>query len=260
VSKSPSVFGSWNIPPVHEYDRAPEPSHAASTSYESLFIASMEPVLIVDSATETIVEANPAAALAMRTTRGALIGTSFLRAFDQGSRRTLRNRLAISRVTGSTKPINLRTADGAIRLRVTLSLFHSAPDSYLLIRLCTGQVARSGVPSAVFDAIDRGTDGFLITDGAFRIEYANRAFLELIDLEPRSGVQGEPLRRWLRLSEADFLRLRRQLLLRHAASLLTTQLRADPSRARPVEVCAIAVPDGEHSCWGFGIRALSRLN
>ncbi len=229
-------------------------------SYENLFTASVEPVLIVDAATENIVEANPAAALAMRTTRGALIGTRFLWAFDQGSRRTLRNRLAISRVTGSTKPINLRTADGAIPLRVTLSWFHSAPDSYLLIRLCRVKGDRHGVPSVVFDAIDGGPDGFLIADGALRIEYANRAFLELIELESRSDVQGESLLRWLRLSEADCQRLHRQLLLRQAASLLSTQLRGGSCRARPVEVCAIAVPDGPQSCWGFGIRELFPVN
>jgi PAS domain-containing protein len=229
-------------------------------SYESLFLASAEPVLIADAATGNIVEANAAAARVLRATRGALIGTQLLGAFDQGSRRTLKNRLAISRATGSTKPINLRTADGALPLRVTLSLFHAAPGSYFLMRLNAGQGHRSTLPSAVFDAIDGGADGFLITDGAFRIEYANGSFLALIDLNSQADVIGESLARWLRLSEADFLRLRRQLVLRHAASLLCTHVRSDSLRPRRVEVCAIAVPDGAHSCWGFGIRELARLN
>jgi len=260
VSKTPSVFGFWNIPPPLEYDRAAEPSPGPAPSYESLFMASAEPVLIVDAATENIVEANSAAATVLRTTQAALIGARFLGAFDQGSRRALKNRLAISRATGGIKPINLRTANGAIPLRVTLSLFHAAPDSYFLVRLKVGQGDRSAIPSAVFDAIDGGADGFLITDGAFRIEYANQSFLALIALKSQSDVIGESLGRWLRLSDADFLRLNRQLLLRHAASLLCTHVRSDPFRPRRVEVCAIAVPDGANSCWGFGIRELARLN
>lgn len=51
-----------------------------------------------------------------------------------------------------------------------------------------------------------------------------------------------------------------QMLRRQATTLMTARLRSEQNLLREVEVCAVAVPDGQSTCWGFTVRELPRLN
>jgi PAS domain-containing protein len=237
-----------------------------SFSSESLFAASLEPVLILDSATEAIVEANPAAAQLLGVDRSALVGIPFLRIFDSVSSLSVQTSLAAVRsALGGADSVQVCTQDGGTPLSVTVSLFRASPRTFLLVRLAAAGDGglgdfRAGAPSAVFHAIEATSVAFLVTDSGFFLEYANRAFIDLVGLASQADVRSKSLARWLKFTAADLERLREQVSHRQAATLFCTGLETEHQPSRMVEVCAVVVPNGQDTCWGFTVRELPRLN
>lgn len=232
---------------------------------DRLFAAATEPVLIVDAATLKIVEANPPAAIVLCSNRADLIGTPLLSVFEDESADLIEAGLAVTRTVGSAQAAALRARHGGPDLGARLSMFRAPPESYVLVRLSTnGAGAAQGgdrvhADTVAFEEIDGASGGFLMTDADYRIDYANRVFIEMVERRTTAAVCGSSLLRWLALTAADLSRFRLQLARRQAVSLLTTQLCA-LRYPRRVEVCAVAVPDGVDTCWGFSVCELPRIN
>jgi PAS domain-containing protein len=247
-------------PPGTEHNSA-ELDLPALLPSDWLFNASNEPVLIVRAASGDIVQANPAAASLFGRVCTELAGTKFLSAFDKSSSAEIRRCLALAQNSGSAQTAALRTLNGS-SVRALLSLVRSPAESYMLIRL-----DHNGAPpvgdhgrSVVLAAIECAPVGFVLTESGFHIDYANRAFAEMVELKSAAEVHGSSLLRWLRLTDEDLARLSTQLSQREAATLLTTQLCPAINSPRRVEICAIPVPDAGNRCWGFTVRDLPRLN
>jgi PAS domain-containing protein len=237
----------------------------AELPMDQLFAAAAEPVLIVEAATESIVEANPAAAGLLRSTRPALVGARLTDALVASGAESLGDSLSRVCRHGSLSPLSVRTRDGGAELTASLSLFRTAAEPYVLVRLTAPPSAllyrpRARGRSKVFDAIESASVGFLMTDSNFKVEYANPAFVEMIEASSVDEVLGKALVHWLELSAADLARLSEQMRRREAVTVLTTRLRSDEERSCDVELSAVAVPDEENACWGFTIRERAILN
>ncbi len=241
-----------------------ETSSSTPLPCAQLFSASSEAVMILDAASDKILQANPSAAALLRTTRTALIGTRFLSAFESSSSAEIDRHTRLARTSGSSDVMAVRARGGRIELRARISLVRAASQSYFLVRLepavCEALTMSAGPGSAVLEVIDGAPVGFLITEAGFHVDYANRAFIEMAGVNSEAEVRGSPLTRWLRLSEADLGQLAQQLSAREATSRVTTQLCSAGNRSRRVELCAIPVADGEHTWWGFTVSELPRLN
>jgi len=254
-----------------------------------LFAAARQAVMIVELASDSIVEANPAAAALLDSERTQLLGTSFLGAFVADSTPALQQLIESVRLHGHGKPVVARTrgprAASAIRLArwarggrdiaVTLSMVSADSDAFLLVRLVPAtRAAADGsdagdhdasddgearVPSLVLDAIEKSPEGFVVTDPAFRLSYANPAFIRMAGLDSLAQLQGKSLTLWLELSQSDLTRLQQQMARREAVTVWNTTLRRSSlstrQAIRKVEVTAIAVPDGRERSWGFRISA-----
>jgi PAS domain S-box-containing protein len=254
-----------------------------------LFAAARQAVMIVELASDSIVEANPAAAALLDSERTQLLGTSFLGAFVADSTPALQQLIESVRLHGHGKPVVARTrgprAASAIRLArwarggrdiaVTLSMVSADSDAFLLVRLVPAtRAAADGsddgdhdasddgearVPSLVLDAIEKSPEGFVVTDPAFRLSYANPAFIRMAGLDSLAQLQGKSLTLWLELSQSDLTRLQQQMARREAVTVWNTTLRRSSlstrQAIRKVEVTAIAVPDGRERSWGFRINA-----
>jgi len=247
-------------------DEVPEPEPLAD---RCLFAAASEPVLILSASSGVIVDANPAAAARLRTTRSALIGEPVLEAFDAASGRTLARALARIRIENSPRTILAGTRDGGAELRLHLSLTRTARHAYTLIRLGDGSASpgahpADGVASTVLDLIGEMADGFAVTDLGLRVRYANRAFAQLAGLSMPEALIGHSLTRWLELSQADLAGLEAQRGRREAVRELHSTVRGTTTGARgpttgalrPVDIWAVSVPEGEHACWGFRVRPI----
>ena len=239
---------------------------SAELPYGWLFAAASESVLIVDAPSGTIVAVNPAAAALLQSTRYALVGTALIEAVDASSKRLLGESLACATRVGRATPVVIRALEGGPNLSATVSSFRRPPESYCLVRLAakprTGsEGVRHERASPVMDAIERAPVGFLIADSDLRVEYANRAFIEMIEVASLEELRSKSLQRWLEFTTSDSARLHAQMSEREAVTVLDTRLRSERGATREVEVRAIAVPDDHQSaCWGFSVYARMPLN
>ncbi len=244
---------------------ASAPVSGSDLSFDALFAAANEPVLILDAGSGRIVDANPAVAQLLRADRATLLGTLFIDALEQSSVEAVQRSFALARAEGRAGAISIRTRQGASTLGLETALFHVAPDSFLLLRLArpvgaSSRAARRGADSLVLKALERSSVGFLITDAQLRIEYVNRACVQMLGLLSADQICGRPLAAWLSLGDADLARLQGPLAERHAATVLRTSLYDAGSGARYVEVHAVAVPAGKSTRWGITLRERPRLN
>jgi PAS domain-containing protein len=258
------------------------PATAAAAGFPDawLFAAATQPVLIVEPASDRIVEANPAAAALLGSERASLLAGSFLGVFAADSTPALLQLIATARLSGHGKRIIVRTrgasAGDAARggrgtrasragrdIGVTLSTVLAGTESYLLVRLLPSAHDAADdidgeVASLVLDAIEQAHAGFVVTDPDLRLSYANRAFIDMVGVGSPEPLRGKSLATWLDLSQEDLTRLHDQMARRDAVTVWKTMLRRSSLSAREVEVSAIAVPDGAERCWGFRITPTAR--
>lgn len=234
----------------------PDSSHDLPVA--ALFADAGIPTLVVNLASGRIVEANRAAAELLCARRADLLGVSWLAAFSLASAQSLADSCAVALESASAPPIEVDSAKGRAGLTAGVSMFRVAAESYLLIHLAAGMVAESNDcrSSAVFDALGRTHDCLVVTDGGLRIEYANRAFLELVRVDTHEQIQGRPLAQWIELTEVDLAQLGDGMAQRQAATMFSTNVYVGPMTARRAEVTAIAVPDDREPRWGFAIRVV----
>ena len=226
-----------------------------------LFSVAVEAVIIVETSTQRIVQANPAAAELLQSSSRALLGTPF----GPNIRRAgsvVEHSIKAAQGAAAVEEVSCRASGGGPELRAKLSMFRADAESYLLVRLASkaGEVLQSGSQSPAFEAIEGASVGFLLTDSGLRIEYANQAFIDLVGLPPPAEIRGKSLLQWLQLTTGDLAVLRNQMLQREATSVMTARLGTEKAVPLEVEVCAVAVPDGQNTCWGFTIRELPSLN
>jgi PAS domain-containing protein len=236
---------------------APFVAERAELSYEWLFDAAAEAVLVIEEASGTVIEANLAAARLLHAERAALIGRSLLNLFHTSCAMALKESLAQARGGSGGSARGMCIPDRRGKLNLTMSIFHAAVDaSYMLLRLAAddGSALAIAPESAVFDAIEGAVSGFLVTDSELRVQYANPAFAQMIDVDSPEELEGESIARWLELSEDDRLRLRAQMAQNEAVTEWVTRLHSPRQPLRQVEVRAVAVPSDTAPCWGFTVR------
>jgi len=235
----------------------------AETRHRLLFQVSAEAVIIVDAGNSKVVEANPAAMQLLGDAGRRLVGRPLREAFDTGSRRTLEGLFSKLDAAGHADDYPLRPlADSARPLRMSGSLFREGRASYYLVRLLPADrdadtLAVQKKKSRVFELVESSPDGFVVTDMKGRIAYANRAFLDLVQLASEEQVLNEPLDRWLGRPGVDFSLLANQLREHNNLKLFATALRGEYGSAADVEICAVAVPEGGEPYCGFSIRDVS---
>jgi transcriptional regulator PpsR len=232
----------------------------AETRHRLLFQVSSEAVLVIDAATRKVVEANPAATQLLAEGGRPLLGRNLSESFDAQGRRLVDAMLARVISVGHADEYPVRAAgEGARDFRVAASLFREGRSAFFLVRLAPGQLDLDAGPghrrrSRVLDLVEHSPDGFVVTDAEGRIQLANRAFLDAVELATEEQVRNELLDRWLGRPGVDFALLTSQLREHNTLRLFATSLRGEYGASTDVEICAVSVPDGEDTCFGFTIR------
>jgi PAS domain-containing protein len=237
--------------------RATQFVEQAEQSADWLLSVAAEAVLLVDVATGSIVEANPAAAALLKSRRTFLLGTRLSDAFGAQCTTTIDHSFATACISGSAQPLIVSTRDTTASLKLTLSLVRTRNASHILARLASASTEHAPSqrgPSLVENLLSSTSDGFVLTDPGFRVEFANPAFMQLARLASAASVEGRSLSQWLEFSTEDLEGLQQQLKERQALTTLRTTLRCGRGSALDVEVHAVAVPDGPNAGWGFIVR------
>jgi len=235
----------------------------AETRHRLLFQVAAEAVIVVDAGTRKVVEANPAAMQMLGDAGRRLVGRALTEAFASSSRRALEALLAKVSAAGHAEEYPLLPlADAARAFRVSASLFHEGRSDFYLVRLLPGAIdadsaAQQKRKSRVFEVVEGSPDGFVVTDMKGNVQFANRAFLQFVQLGTEEQVRGEPLDRWLGRPGLDFSLLANQLREHQSLKQFATVLRGEYGSATEVEICAVAVPGGGEPYCGFTLRDVS---
>ena len=232
--------------------------------YRMLFQMSSEAVLIVDAATQRVVEANPAAEKLLDQGRssGGLAGHRFTEAFEPGSVAAVQSLIDTVRAGERADDVRARLS-GRGGFVVSASLFRQDTGSFLLVRLSplpseSIEVALSPDKSKLLKVVQNAPDGFVVTGQDGTIVTANAAFLEMAELATEKQATGQPLGRWLGRAGVDLDVLIANLRQRGSMRLFATTMRSEFGTTAEVEISAVSVMNGGQPCYGFAIRNVAR--
>ncbi len=234
----------------------------AETRYRMLFDLALEAVLILDAATQKVVDANPAAGRLLGQGVRFLMGRTFPEGFDEAGTRAIQDLIGAIRVAGRGNEVVAQLEGDARRFVVSASLFRQDNISHILLRIAplagnessSGEAARNRLSSV----LERLPDSFVLTDPTGRILAANRSFLDLVQLTSEGQVRGEPLDRWLGRSSVDLNVLLANLKEHDSIRLFSTTVRGEYGTASDVEISAVTAPDADPPCVAFSMRSIAR--
>jgi len=230
----------------------------AETRYRLLFQMASEPVLVVDSASLRIVEANPPARQLFGGGRQA-VGLPLADIFHAEGMEAVQSLLATVRSSGKGDEVRARLATGDGHVLVSGSMFRQENSSQFLLRLAAPQADSNDIVLAPAKArllklVEGAPDAFVVTGPEGRIFTANAAFLELAEMGSEEQVQGEQLDRWLGRPGVDVDVLMANLRQRGSVRLFATTFRGEFGASAQVEISAVSVMNAGQPCFGFAIR------
>ncbi|HEY0328173.1 MAG TPA: transcriptional regulator PpsR [Rhodopseudomonas sp.] len=235
----------------------------AETRYRLLFQVSSEAVMIVDSSSETIIDANPAALALFDQNAPQMLNSSFPSHFNGASAQAISNLLADVRATGRDNRVRVHAASGPRDCDVSVSLFRQENAALFLIRLSSySTMPEAGglkATAMLANFFESAADGLVVTQYDGRIVKANLAFLEMAQLGTAEQSRGESLDRWLGRTGVDFSVALANLRQSGSIKLFTTVLRGEYGATAEVEVSAMSLTDSEDKpSFGFAIRNIEK--
>ena len=245
----------------------------AETRYRHLFETTAEAVLIVDGATQKVLEANPAARALCGTRRARLVAAPLSALFEPVHAERIQNLVAAARTVGRQDALRARLASAGEEVLVSASVFRQEEAAFVLVRLMPVRVdtparARQGhVPAqasetsadAMLQAYLRNApDGLVFCDASGRVLMANRAFVTLAQLSAEEQVRGQPLDRWIGRTGVELGVLIATLRQRGSVGLFVTTLRGEYGATAEVEISAASLTLGEETVLAFAVRDIER--
>jgi transcriptional regulator PpsR len=167
--------------------------------------------------------------------------------------------LANVRAGGRGTDVHARLAEGGRELVVSASVFREERTTHLLVRVTPINAEAlaerlPGTRSQFLDLVDASPDGCVVTDREGKLLAANPAFLDLAQLPNEDKARGESLDTWLGRPGVDLNVLLAQLREHGSVRLFMTTLRAANGTTADVEICGVALPGADLTCYGFIVR------
>ena len=234
----------------------------SESRYRLLFDESSEAVLIIDTPTRRITEANPATLALAGDGEAAMVGRAITSLFHADDRDRVSAMLGSVAAAEQMSPFDLRLAEGGRDCKVSASLFRQGRGSFFLMRLMPiGAAAALEISPdrRLIEVVERVPDAFVVTDDALNIITENAAFLEMTQFARKEQVRGEPLGRFLGRPGIDLNLLVAQLREHGSVSNFATIIRGRYDSQDEVELSAVAVLSGSEPCFGFTIRNVGRV-
>jgi transcriptional regulator PpsR len=230
----------------------------AEKRYRLLFQLSSEAVLIVDSNTSKIIEANPAALTLLGIDPKKLIGQAFESLVSESSRQVSQSFLSATRVAARVDNVHVQLERDQRSVLLTGSLYRQDGVPHLVVllsRLGDGAGATSNDDANILRLVEAIPEAFVVVDPDRQVVTANAAFLDLVQVTSLVQVRGESVERWIgrQASEVDvlFSNLRAHGAVRH----FSTVARGEFGTVEDVEIVAASAVGGAATCHGLAIRS-----
>jgi transcriptional regulator PpsR len=233
------------------------------TRYRLLFQMASDAVLIVDGASQKVLDSNPTARRLFSS--GAEPGQPwpFAAAFTPETARSVELLLAGVRASGRADDVRAHLAADKAEVLVSASLFRDEGGAACLVRIAVPQGEHEGVAvpklkSKLLKLMEGAPDGFVVAGVDLRVITANAAFLEMAQLPTEEQARGESLNRWVGRTSIDLDILTANLKQHGSVRLFATIMRGELGEPSEVEISAVTVMNGGQPCFGFAIRDIGR--
>lgn len=228
--------------------------------YRALFELAGEAVLVVETGSRRIMEANPAAeALFGKLSRG-LSGRALNSVIAPDSRDTVTALLGAVAASARAVPARVRVLGDETSYMLAASLLRQGQSTVFLLRLVAegGDLGVSDRNESLFAAIEALPDGLLVADADFNIRFHNAAFLEMSGAVRAEQVAGRPVEQFVGRPGIDFKVLSSELLEHASIRNFATVLRGLDGTEDEVEIAAVRAGEGDNALFGFSIRNVAR--
>ncbi len=235
----------------------------AETRYRVLFQTSAEAVLVIDAASDKVVETNPAAARLFGDTVGRMIGRSFPSGLDSESMQALKTLAVAIRSGSNIEDVRVRLEGTQDEFVVSFTTFRQGPSAFYLMRFTPAKIqaalpAHSGANARRISFISKSPDGYVAVDQEGRILMANPAFLQMIQVMMEDQARGELIERWVGRSGVDISVLIANLRQHKIVTMFSTLVRGEFGATAHVEISAAALDDADPPSFGLSIRNVER--
>jgi transcriptional regulator PpsR len=233
------------------------------TRYRLLFDTSHEPVVLLRAADQRILQANPAALVALSLKAAPDSGArNFVQDIAPEDRDIFHSMALRAREHGKAPGILIHLGSDKKPWLVRASLMSPEPNSVMMLQLSPGWTAQPGIVDqdsiSIDDLMERLPDGFVVLDSGGVIRRANRAFLDLVEAGAKGSVVGERLTRWLSRPGADLAVLLANVERHRFVRMFTTTIQGDLGTATEVEISAAGNEDTSPQYIGVLIRDVGR--
>ena len=232
------------------------------TRYRLLFQLSTDAIVVVDADTMKIVDASNSAARLFDISADKLVGRPFPLGIAADQTRAMEDLLAAARTTGHAGDVRIQLAEGRGETLASASCFRQENMTLLLVRLARFSSPAIGptvsTRDLLLELVGRAPDAFVLTDEEGDIVYANRAFLDLVQLGSEEQVKGRSLGNWVGRPGADLSVFLTTLKKHHVVRVATSGIRGELGLSTEIEISAVMMPGDSGSTMGFVMRDVGR--
>lgn len=229
------------------------------TRYRLLFDNISYPVLIAESESRLIQQANRACHGLMAAAPGSLDRRDVLDLIGEADHDALIAYFGAASVSGAAEPVTVRLLDRTGTVKISASPFRQSGKQYLLINIDDGthDVPSKSSDQYVLDAVEQMPDAFVLTDEKQDIIVANKAFAELVQTASVEQLLGQSLNRFIGRPEVDLGLLRKQLKDHQNVRNFSSVVNDLSGGEEPVEISAIMI-ERDKPLFGYSIRSVGR--
>lgn len=228
----------------------------SETRYQLLFQIATDPVLVVDSVSLNVVDANRSAARLFGVPLEQLIGKRAVQPLHENARAAVLDLFAAAKQSGRAGDVEVPLAGPHRMVRVSVTPLRTESSTALLMRVKTvdpqWQVPEAASRLQALMALS--PDAIVITDGEGRVQMANPAFIELAQIDPRMPAIGKPLSHWLGVTVNDVDLLMAGLRRDIVSQRIATAVRGAAGRLTAVELSAACLAENDEESFGFILR------
>jgi transcriptional regulator PpsR len=231
------------------------------TRYRVLMESSRDALVLVDVASDKILDLNESAATILGSDADAVSGLVFASEFQDARKSEFLDRLIEAASRDGSSSLAVVTARTKTPVTVYPTLFRAAGDRTLLCRI-QSEARTEGVAAELAEGLGalfrNGADAVIFTDERGIIRTANEAFLSLCDAAQASEVKGRSLGDFLVRGNIDI-----KVLIENAARsgklrMYSTKLSGQHGAQRQVEISATRLSDDQNARFAFVMRDASR--
>jgi transcriptional regulator PpsR len=236
----------------------------AEARYRILVQLSTEPALIVDSITENVLEANPAALQLTGYPDRNVIGKRLSDVFPRDSVTAVKSLLTQVRAGLQTAGLKVKLKHDPRDHEIFAILFRQDSVALILVRFAlispdgAGAQFLSYKDLRLLKSVENTPDGFVVTDELGRIIAANPAFIDMAQIVNEQQARGRSLDQWVGRPGVDLRVFMTSLRQREGFRLFTTVLHGEQGAMSDIEVSASPVDDQDEPIFVFAIRNVSQ--